>query len=190
MRALAGEEPPDEHGLAVLLMGVNVIFGFRWLHTLLADLSTGGADGQDLGVMRPRDLMCRPAALILPWMLTPRSALTRSLALLTPLCMIWMFAACVSLCAEHVALDAGGDEARSVGTPGYPGTQGCCPVGEASCGLPAHRATFVSHVSAAVPTPEAAAVPAADFAPAHPARGVPPDGAADPPFERLRTLRI
>lgn len=134
--------------------------------------------------------MCRPATLILTRMLTPRSALTRSLALLTPLCMIWAFAACVSLCAGHEALDAGGAEAHSAGAPGFAESQDCCPDGEASCGVPTHRATFVSHTPAAEPTPEDAALPAAADALARPARNMPPDRTADPPFERLRTLRI
>ena len=134
--------------------------------------------------------MCRPAALILPWMLTPRSALTRSLALLMPLCMIWVFAACVSLCAEHEAADAGCADTHSVGTPGIAETQDCCPVGEASCGVPADRAMSVSQPSVAEPPSEAVAMPMADFALARPARGEPPDWAFDPPFERLRTLRI
>jgi hypothetical protein len=134
--------------------------------------------------------MCRPAALILPWMLTPRSALTRSVALLTPLCMIWVFAACVSLCAEHEAIDAGCTEGHSLSTPGFAETQDCCPVGEDSCGVPADRAMFVSQPSVAEPPSEAVAVPLADFARAHPARGVPPDWAFDPPFKLLRTLRI
>jgi len=123
-------------------------------------------------------------------MLTPRSALTRTLALLTPVCMIWVFAACVSLCAEHEAADVGCADTHSVGTPGIAETQDCCPAGEASCGVPADRATFVSHTSAAAPASEAAALPVADVTLACPARGGPPDWAADPPFKRLRTLRI
>jgi hypothetical protein len=123
-------------------------------------------------------------------MLTPRSALTRSLALLTPFCLIWVFAACVSLCAEHEGGDSERAEAHSAGTPGLAEMQDCCPAGEASCAVPADRATFVSHPSVAEPSSEAVAVPTADVSLAHPARGVPPDWATDPPFERLRTLRI
>lgn len=134
--------------------------------------------------------MCRPAALILTRMLTPRSALTRSLSLLTPLCMIWVFAACVSLCAGHEALDVGVAEAHSAGASGFAESQDCCPDGEASCGVPTHRATFVSHTTAAEPAPEASALPASDGVLARPARNMPPDRTADPPFERLRTLRI
>jgi hypothetical protein len=135
--------------------------------------------------------MCSPAALILPWMLTPRSALTRSLALLIPICMVWVFAACVSLCAGHESLDAGCVEAHSVNTPAPAETQDCCPDGEASCGVQSHRATSVSHTTAAEPAPaEAAALPPADGTLARPARGASPGRAADPPFERLRTLRI
>lgn len=134
--------------------------------------------------------MCRPAALILPWMLTPRSALMRSLALLTLLCMIWVFAACVSLCAGHEVFDAGGTQVHSVGASGFAETQDCCPVGEASCGVPADRAMFISQPGVAEPLSEAVAVPMADFALAHPARGVPPDWAFEPPFKLLCTLRI
>ncbi len=123
-------------------------------------------------------------------MLTPRSALTRSLALLTPLCLIWVFAACVSLCAEHEGVDSESAEAHSVSAPGLAEMQDCCPADEASCAVPADRATFVSHLSVAEPSLEAVAVAAADVALAHPAGGVPPDWAADPPFKRLRALRI
>lgn len=134
--------------------------------------------------------MCHPAALILVWMLSPRASLTRSLALLTPLCMVWVFAACVSLCSEHGAFDAGSAESHSVSAPESAEKQDCCPAGEASCGVPADRATFVSQPGVAEPPSEAVAVPMADFALAHSARGEPPDWAADPPFKRLRTLRI
>lgn len=140
--------------------------------------------------MGPDDLMCRPAALILPGMFSPRTALTRSLALLTPVCMIWVFVACVSLCSDHEAVDAGHDGAHSVSAPESTGAQDCCPAGEASCGVLTDRATFVLYASATASAPEAAAVPGADVALAHPARGLPPDRPAAPPFERLRTLRI
>ena len=123
-------------------------------------------------------------------MFSPRSALTRTLALLTPVCMIWVFAACVSLCSEHGAVDAGGDGALSVSAAECAGSQDCCPAGKASCAVPTDRATFVLYASATAPVPEAAAVPGADVALAHPARGLPPDRPAAPPFERLRTLRI
>jgi hypothetical protein len=104
--------------------------------------------------------------------------------------MIWVFVACVSLCSEHEVVNAGHAEAHSVSTPEFAETQDCCPAGETSCGVLTDRAAFVPHLSAAAPAPEAAIVPAADVALAHPARGVPPDWAAHPPFERLRTLRI
>lgn len=140
--------------------------------------------------MRPGDLMSRTAPLILRRMFSPRSALTRSLAMLTPVCMIWVFVACVSLCSEHEVVNAGHAEAHAVSTAEFAETPDCCPAGEASCGVLTDRATFVSDPSAAPPAPDVAAVPAADIALAHPARGVPPDWAAHPPFERLRTLRI
>jgi hypothetical protein len=57
MRPLVGEESPDEHGLSILFVGVNIVFGVSRLHTFLQDLSIGGADGQDLGVIGPSDLM-------------------------------------------------------------------------------------------------------------------------------------
>ena len=104
--------------------------------------------------------------------------------------MIWVFAACVSLCAEHDGGESQRAEARPVVTPGFAEMQECCPAGETSCGVPADRATYPSHPSDAEPSSEAVAVRAADVALAHPARGVPPEWAADPPFERLRTLRI
>jgi hypothetical protein len=134
--------------------------------------------------------MWRLSTLILPWMLTTRLALTRSLALLTPLCMIWVFAACVSLCAGHDELVAGGAEAHSTDASGFADTQDCCPAGEASCGVQAHRATSVSHTTAAGHAPEAAALPAAECNLARPAGGVHHGRSPDPPFERLRTLRI
>ena len=119
--------------------------------------------------------MCRTAALILPGMFSPRSALTRLLALLTPVCMIWVFAACVSLCSEHGAVDAGSDGALSVSAADSAGAQDCCPAGEASCGVLTDRATFVPYASATPSAPEAAAVPGADVALARPARSLPPD---------------
>jgi hypothetical protein len=134
--------------------------------------------------------MSRPTTHILREMFSPRSALMRTLALLTPVCMVWVFAACVSLCSEHEAVEAGRAEAHSVSAPQFAEMQDCCPAGEASCGVPADRATFVPHLSAAAPASDATAVPAADFKLTHPDRGVPPDWPADPPFERLRTLRI
>lgn len=134
--------------------------------------------------------MCSPAALILPRMLTPRSALRRLMALLIPVCMIWVFAACVSQCAGHEVLDAEGVEAHAVSTQGFVEAEDCCPDGEASCGVTAHRAMFVSHMNVAEPAPEVAVLPAADGAFACQAYSMPPDRTADPPFERLRTLRI
>jgi hypothetical protein len=134
--------------------------------------------------------MWRPATLILHGMLSPRSALTRWLALLTPLCMVWVFAACVSLCGEHEAARAGCADAHSVSAPGFAETQDCCPAGEASCGVPGDRAMFVSQPGVAEPPSEAVAMPTADFVLARPARGAPSDWAFDPPFKLLRTLRI
>jgi len=117
--------------------------------------------------------------------------MTRSLALLTPVCMVWVFVACVSLCLEHDAMGAWRAEAHSVSAPQFAEMQDCCPSGEASCGVLTGRATFVQHLGAAALAPDAAAVMMTASVLARPARGVPPDWpAAAPPFERLRTLRI
>lgn len=104
--------------------------------------------------------------------------------------MSWVFAACVSQCAGHEAIDPEGAEAHSVSTPGFVEAEDCCPDGADSCGIPSHRATFVSHTTVAEPAPEVAALPTADGELACHTYSMPPDRAADPPFERLRTLRI
>ena len=126
-------------------------------------------------------------------MLTPRLHLARTIAVLLPASLLWVFAACVSICgwesAESRPRLAPAFAATEVG--GAPCCEGCpCPDASFLRATTAERATLKHDLQAAgdalTPAlPFASAFDAATPAPARRTRFL-----ADPPLEPLPTLRI
>jgi hypothetical protein len=126
-------------------------------------------------------------------MLTPRLRLNRTVAVLLPASLLWVFAACVSICGWESA------ESWPRFTPtvaateveGSPCCEGCpCPDASFLRATTAERATFKHDLQAAGDAltsvlTVASAFDAVTRAPAHR-----PQFLADPPLEPLPTLRI
>jgi hypothetical protein len=123
-------------------------------------------------------------------MIPPRSTLTRLLATLTPALLLWAFVGCVAVCAEHAEEGLSEDVAASSVELGDSHCSDPCPVTDASFTVPAKRFAPDQQAVAAQPvTPPAAQEPprAAPIAGRFSEVLRPPP---DPPFERLRALRI
>ncbi len=107
--------------------------------------------------------------------------------MMLPVCLLWAFVACVSLCLaqdedaeEHVAISQGIDAAHE---------SGCCPVIEATTSLLPERSSFVSRADIALPTIHAlSARTENDALCGITESAIPPSTAS--PFQRLRVLRI
>ena len=121
-------------------------------------------------------------------MIKTRAPLTRLLAALMPVLLLWAFVGCVAVCAAHAEGSGGDVKAASVESRDSHCSEPC-PVTEASYLVPANRFAPDQHVVADQPgsarvTREATRVPS--YAGRYDEALPPPD----PPFERLRTLRI
>lgn len=119
-------------------------------------------------------------------MFSPRQ-LKRLLAAWLPLCLVWAFVSCVGLCSTHDAGEARAATASNRAEDAHESE--CCPLAEASRGVMPERVSPASG-------PDGGAAPASAVS-APPASSVlfPPtiflnSSSPDPPFERLRTLRI
>jgi hypothetical protein len=118
-------------------------------------------------------------------MFVTRFPCKRLLAGLMPLCLLWLFVACVSLCAAHE--DAEHEHAMlSAEIESDPASESC-PVLEAPKGMLAERTN-------AFPRDEVQASSALFAEPLSRTEARVRDSvfhsSTDPPFERLRTLRI
>jgi hypothetical protein len=116
--------------------------------------------------------------------------LTRLTGTLLPVCLVWAFAACVSLCSAHPAEAGETAAAISRDVADYAPESDCCPITEASQGALPERTSQSPQAGTELhtPTPKvtgSGATGAARRAPASASFTSP-----DPPFERLRTLRI
>lgn len=126
-------------------------------------------------------------------MLAPRPHLKRTIAVLLPASLLWVFAACVSICGwESAEIRPRLAPARAATeVEGAPCCEGCpCPDASFLRATTAERATLKHDVQAAgdalTPAPPVASTfEAATLAPAHRTRF-----SADPPLEPLPTLRI
>ena len=140
--------------------------------------------------MRP-GLVGSPESNILPLMIPPRSTLTRLLAALTPALLLWAFVGCAAACAEHAEDARGEDVSATLSELRDSHCPDPCPVTEATAFVPAQR--FLPDQQQ----------PPGDQSASAPSASEPPHAASfagrfsevlrpppDPPFERLRTLRI
>ena len=126
-------------------------------------------------------------------MLTPRLHLNRTVAVLLPASLLWVFAACVSICGWESAQSRPRPAPASAATEaeGAPCCEGCpCPDASFLRATTAERAALKHDLRAAgdalTPAPPfAPTFDAAAPAPAHRTRFL-----ADPPLEPLPTLRI
>lgn len=124
---------------------------------------------------------------ILPKMSMPRFPFKRTVAALLPFCFLWAFVACVSLCAEQ--LEETGNDHLSVlclGTEDAPASDSCPNV-------EAPKATLRERLP--LLTADAVTVTPAGLTQASFNVGISlPDSddhsSTDPPFKRLRVLRI
>lgn len=117
----------------------------------------------------------------------PHFPFKRIVAALLPFCFLWAFAACVSLCTEQFE-ETGNDHASvlCLGTEDAPASDSC-PIVEAP------KATLRNRLS--LLTADAVAVTPAGFIQSPVNVGLSllessDHSFADPPFERLRVLRI
>ncbi len=126
-------------------------------------------------------------------MLAPRLHLNRTVAVLLPASLLWVFAACVSICGWESAESRPRFTSTAAPTEveGAPCCEGCpCPDASFLRATTAERATLRHDLQAAgdalTPVlPVASTFDAVTIAPAHR-----PQFLADPPFEPLPTLRI
>jgi hypothetical protein len=120
-------------------------------------------------------------------MLMPRFTFKRTVAALLPFCFLWAFVACLSLCMEHA--EEAGDESRSalcLGREDAPASDSC-PIVQAPKAtlrnrlslLPADAVALASTGFTRAPINVGASLLDSDD-----------HSSADPPFERLRVLRI
>src|SRR5947207_117207 len=122
-------------------------------------------------------------------MLSQRSTLSRLVAVILPLCSVWIFIACVIICSAHAEEASNQRSTASFGEAQLSHEEECCPINNAQVSvLPNRRATFfvINHnhpsspalctwlVSRRTLVPHTIAIPSA----------------ADPPFERFPTLRV
>ncbi len=120
-------------------------------------------------------------------MIRTRAPLTRLLAALTPVLLLWAFVGCVAVCAPHAEGSGEDLQAASVELRDSHCSEPC-PVTEASYLVTVNR--FAPDQQAddqpAPATAKGEKMRVASFAGRY-AEALPPP---DPPFERLRTLRI
>jgi hypothetical protein len=121
-------------------------------------------------------------------MLTSRFPLKRTIAALLPVCFLWVFIACVSLCAsdaEEVEHDGGG-AILSLGIESTPDSE-CCPIIESPKAALSERVSVQSASTVSALPLILAPSSGSALAPSHKSNH---HLFADPPFERLLTLRI
>lgn len=132
---------------------------------------------------------------ILPRMFSPHSQVTRSLVLLLPLSFVWLFVACVALCGTACAgdeHDEGTVETFLLRVAHDSSESDCCPIMTTPEGALPER-LFSSHYlddglsRAPVPT---SSVRFAFQLSSLSARQLIRPSSPNPPFNRLRTLRI
>ena len=126
-------------------------------------------------------------------MLAPRLHLKRTVAVLLPASLLWVFAACVSICGWESAESRPRLAPASAATEveGGPCCEGCpCPDASFLRATTAERATLKHGLQAAgdALTPALAVASTCDAATLAPARR--PPFLAAPPLEPLPTLRI
>jgi hypothetical protein len=120
-------------------------------------------------------------------MLTRRFPLKRTVAAVLPICFLWAFIACVSLCASDAEeIEHNGSVVLSLGIESTPDSE-CCPIVESpkaalSERLSVQSASTVSALPITLVELSGNAL-APSYESHHPL-------ITDPPFERLLTLRI
>ncbi len=126
---------------------------------------------------------------ILARMLTPRTKVGRAVAALMPLCLMWVFAACVSFCAEVSADCHGNGGEQFVGSEHEPESEGCAVVDGPTAVLP-DRTIGYPPGGQALADSTAAPYLAANAVPLHIPQAEQPKTATGPPFKRLSVIRI
>lgn len=126
---------------------------------------------------------------ILGRMPRPRTRVRRAIAALMPLCLMWVFAACVSFCAEASAECKGDGEAQFVGSEHESESEGCAVVDEPVAVLPERTIGYLPGVLALADSP-AASYLTKDAVPLQVPKAERPNAATGPPFKRLSVIRI
>lgn len=126
---------------------------------------------------------------IMPAMFSPRSTVTRSLAIWLPLCFVWVFVACVSLCSLH---GAGEHNTPSVLSQVADSSHesNCCPIREATSWVLPERQSSNPQAGGDVQAASVPLVLPTGYAPYSNARMLIQPSTSDPPLERLCALRI
>jgi hypothetical protein len=121
---------------------------------------------------------------IIAGMFSSRSKRTRVLAACLPLCLVWVFVACVSLCAAQ----AGTCEKPSTEAAGVSQEANHCPITEAPNAVIPERQAFSPQViiQEILTAPSPSVVIHVSLS----ADSSPVDSSSDPPLKLLRALRI
>ncbi len=123
-------------------------------------------------------------------MFAPRPLLTRSLATLLPACLVWVFAACVSICSAHPAEAPEAIAAAYCDAADAAPEPDCCPITEASQGVLPERPSPSGQAAGDLHTPAAMVTEPGRSRAARSAPAPASFASLDPPFGRLRTLRV
>ena len=113
----------------------------------------------------------------------------RAIAMLLPACFLWVFASCVEMCSTHSAEACNSNAALFVNSVSASPEDGCCPVTEAPASVLPERVSFIPAASRDFQVLLVWAVPANRRLCFDPDSSI-LLSSPDPPFERLRTLRI
>ena len=123
-------------------------------------------------------------------MIPPRSLFTRVLATLLPMCFLWVFVACASLCSMHNEMEQETQVAAISDSVNASGDSECCPLGQSPVVIVSERQSYLLQSSG---DPQPSSLPAVLTIGETPSsrlrREVLPTN-SDPPLKRLCTLRI
>ncbi len=123
-------------------------------------------------------------------MIQPRSLPVRVLATLLPVCFVWVFVACASLCAMHGETERETRAAAIFDSADAPDDFECCALEQALASVLPDRQSSLTRASSYLKAAFLPAVLTTGNAPSSRARRETPRSTSDPPLKRLCTLRI
>ncbi|MCA1849637.1 MAG: hypothetical protein LC672_00945, partial [Acidobacteria bacterium] len=121
-------------------------------------------------------------------MLTPRNKIRLAVAALMPLCLLWVFAACVSSCAEVGGDCRRNEEAQFIGSEHEPESESCAIVDAPTAVLPDRTTNDLPGDHTNADSPSATYMAANNTAPPHVPQAERPKAATGPPFKRLSVI--
>jgi hypothetical protein len=113
----------------------------------------------------------------------------RVIAALMPLCLVWVFIACISICASHTEAADEGSAVLSIRMNAALLSE-CCPIIDANKATLTKRSSLDLLASPDIQNSPHASLPSLNQSSITHLRYSPFNSTCDPPFERLRILRI